>query len=392
MFNKPLDEVTLDDIKQLKDDEIPESAAVEYKKDVIRDKKLIKEICGLANANGGYLIFGVEESEEEPPIPKSLPGLSLEDFNMQRTQQVINTNIEPRISVRMQAIEKPSDDTSFVVIHVPEGTDKPYLSTKTGRFYQRYNIETRQMTEPEISNLYKQRFSTPQQVHDYLVELIEYYRERVASSEPIIMGHVFVIPPNIGHRRIGHIDKNTLNKIPNEVIEFKGKYASPLPSTRYYTKFGLAWEDRSTPFTHRLEVHRNGLVHHVDKYGVVYKDEKPFIRENFLAEHALMTLQFASWVYDQINYFGPVTILVLARKTRGVYPIAFLKNQLRWHIENSRSKEIRIEREWPSWQLQNDYVEIVKGIMDEFMNHLGAYEYPFFQEGGYLHSLLPKDS
>ena len=45
------------------------------------------------------------------------------------------------------------------------------------------------------------------------------------------------------------------------------------------------------------------------------------------------------------------------------------------------AEEISIEREWDSWRLKEDYLEIGKNIMDEFSNCYGLYEANMFNTG-----------
>lgn len=60
--------------------------------------------------------------------------------------------------------------------------------------------------------------------------------------------------------------------------------------------------------------------------------------------------------------------------------------------EISFSEEIKIEREWPSWQLEDDSAKIANSMMDELMNHFGAPKYPGFKENSEFHHLLSGDS
>ena len=373
MFDKPIDEINSENIKNLKKNKIPESSVLEYKQDKIDDAKLIKEICGFANAQGGYLIFGIKESDDEPPIPKSLPGISLKKFNIQRTEQVINTNIIPRLNVKIiPPIRKGKTDRYIIVIRVPEGADKPYMSNKTDRFYLRYNYETRNMTEPEISNMYRQRFSAPQQVRDYLDATISYHKTiaNFASiqEKPIVNGHIFIFPPNIERRRIEKIDETTLNRRQKNAPKFIEGY-SHLPLIRQYNKFGLAWHDVDSQPDHRLEFHRNGLVHNAQIYG---KGHPKRLAIGYFKENSLLTLRFAHWVYSEIGYFGPVVILMLIENTKGAF---FPGGETDIRFE-SLSDEIRVERENTSWQLLEDHREIVRSMLDELMNHFGHFKYP----------------
>ncbi len=46
------------------------------------------------------------------------------------------------------------------------------------------------------------------------------------------------------------------------------------------------------------------------------------------------------------------------------------------------SEEIYIEREWDSWRLTEDYLEIGKSIMDEFSNYYRLWEAEMFNTDG----------
>lgn len=374
MFNKPLDEINFEDIKKLKKNKIPESSVIEYKQDVIDDAKLIKEICGFANAQGGYLIFGIKQSDDEPPIPKSFPGISLKKINMQRVEQVINTNIASRISVKFAPpVRKGRTNKYVIVIRIPEGMDKPYMSTKTGKFYLRYNNETRDMTEPEISSMYRQRFSVPQKVSDYINKTISYHKViakfAIIPDKPLINGHCFIFPPNIERRRIEKVDRNTLDISKTDRVILQEGH-SKLPLIRQYNKYGLAFHDAHEQATHRIEVHRNALIHSANTYG---KGEKKRLASGILKDDIFLTLNFAHWAYSQIGYFGQISIIVLIENTKdvllpGIEPGTDLM---------SLSDEIRIERESYSWELYENSSKIGKSIMDELMNHFGHYEYSF---------------
>ena len=47
-----------------------------------------------------------------------------------------------------------------------------------------------------------------------------------------------------------------------------------------------------------------------------------------------------------------------------------------------KAEEIYIEREWDSWRLTEDYLEIGKSIMEEFSNYYGLWEADMFNAEG----------
>jgi predicted HTH transcriptional regulator len=60
-FNKNIDEITGEDLIVLKD--ISEGWYVDYKENIINIKKTAKHMSAFANQFGGWLFFGIKESE-----------------------------------------------------------------------------------------------------------------------------------------------------------------------------------------------------------------------------------------------------------------------------------------------------------------------------------------
>jgi predicted HTH transcriptional regulator len=61
VFLKSLQDLKFEDVERLKINEICESQ-VDYKEQLLEDDKLLKQVCTFANTNGGFLIFGIEET------------------------------------------------------------------------------------------------------------------------------------------------------------------------------------------------------------------------------------------------------------------------------------------------------------------------------------------
>ena len=95
VLSKPIDQINLDDIKSLIASKVPESEQIEFKEALPAKNKqdpwmngggeigdhakntLLKEVVAFANAYGGALLLGIEESDVSPsaatgisPIPQ----------------------------------------------------------------------------------------------------------------------------------------------------------------------------------------------------------------------------------------------------------------------------------------------------------------------------------
>jgi len=79
LFNKPLIQVEYSDIEKLKDDEIDESLILDYKRQMIDEEKLIKQINAFSNTMGGFLIFGIKETKKKKVGALVFVGDSIEE-------------------------------------------------------------------------------------------------------------------------------------------------------------------------------------------------------------------------------------------------------------------------------------------------------------------------
>ncbi len=58
-WNAPFDEISLNHIEWLKEMEFEEGLNLDYKKEVKDKECVLRDLVSLANANGGYLLYGI---------------------------------------------------------------------------------------------------------------------------------------------------------------------------------------------------------------------------------------------------------------------------------------------------------------------------------------------
>ena len=104
----------LGEITMVKDLEVifseGESDRVEFKESP--DKDIASEVCAFANASGGRVFIGVDDSGR-------IVGTDTSNTARSRIQDTIN-KIEPRLNVSIDILDR------VIVLTVPEGTQKPY--------------------------------------------------------------------------------------------------------------------------------------------------------------------------------------------------------------------------------------------------------------------------
>lgn len=144
-FNKPVSQIEYEDIEALTSSEELESIILDYKKTVSgseNDKKEIaKDICALANSQGGYLIVGVEERNGKPIHPpcgtaRMIGRQKVEEW----VEQIANSNIAQRVNIDFRVIDFNNSENCILVLYVPMSNRMPHMVTyqRDNRYYRRY--------------------------------------------------------------------------------------------------------------------------------------------------------------------------------------------------------------------------------------------------------------
>ncbi|WP_410496621.1 ATP-binding protein [Cellulosilyticum sp. ST5] len=157
-----------------------ESDKVDYKVDFSflecrdkneRDKKkeeFKNDICSFANANGGYLIFGIEEKKG---IPIQITGINIQGNNTDRFElslrNIINQIIpmSPMCQIKFINIE----EKYIVIVYITKGYCGPYVSGKEGsyRFLVRRGNSKTDMRYDEVKRMFNQSLMLSEQIEQF---------------------------------------------------------------------------------------------------------------------------------------------------------------------------------------------------------------------------------
>lgn len=107
MLGKPLQDVTLADLRSLCANKAPESITLDFKQELPgtsdADKKdFLADVCAFANANGGTFVFGISETtseDGEAGLAEELVGLDQvsRDEERRRLTEMLRSGIQPRL-------------------------------------------------------------------------------------------------------------------------------------------------------------------------------------------------------------------------------------------------------------------------------------------------------
>jgi hypothetical protein len=304
LFKKPLSEVEFSDIQKLKDAKIEESTILDYKEQLISENDIIKHVTAFSNTSGGDLIFGIE-GRDMGGYPVDIPGIE-DNVNKERLEQILISNIRPRIGMQFREINIPNSDRVILIMRIPEGQTRPYYDMRSHRYYKRYNYGAIPMDEIEIESLYQKRFFGASKLAKYVEEIILFHRSKLPDELPErIDGDIIITPLRIDDRIIDtsnevqvgiNFDQNKMRFEPDPNQQYLQGRAEP-------SRYGIKWT-----WNNNIEVHRNGLVHFVNVYG--YFDESAntkVIDADALALDLLQTIQFAEKIYSIYDFIGKVS-------------------------------------------------------------------------------------
>lgn len=144
-FNKPLHDLTFEDVIHFCRRQLPEGKQLDYKYLLPKNKeKFAKTIASFANALGGTIIVGVQDDRNDKPKPP-FTGIPYQEKMRNSIEDVIQTYIDPIVFVDINICVNKSGDRMFLVINIPQSNLTPHLVGKLKRAY----IRTGQSSRPE---------------------------------------------------------------------------------------------------------------------------------------------------------------------------------------------------------------------------------------------------
>lgn len=307
LFNKPLENVSEDDLKVLIANEVSEGKAIEYKQAAIgndRDnkKEFLADVSSFANASGGYLIIGMRE---EAGVAIEICGLDLDaDAELQRLENLMRDNLDPRIpGISMRAI--PLASGVAIVVQIPRSWSQPHAVNFGGhwRFYSRNSAGKYPLDVSEVRTAFTLSETIADRIREFRAERLG---NIVAGETPvpiqegaIVVLHVIPLTA-FDPKAIFDVAKlANLNEKPAPIFSH--------PSSHRHNFDGFLTHDlnRSTSLSHAyLQVFRNGIIESVNS-GLLNSD---------YAGPVIPSADFEYGILDALQRFLDTQMML------GVYP------------------------------------------------------------------------
>lgn len=144
------------------------------------------DVCAFANADGGYLIFGISD---ENGMAKELVGVNIDANNTDKFELDRKNNLTPILpkipSVQFKFI-RLSNGNYVVVLFIRRDAYAPYVhieNEKDYKIYKRVGNGKSPMSYVELKNMFNQSLSLDAEVQKYRQQRIEYYRSQEDTPE-----------------------------------------------------------------------------------------------------------------------------------------------------------------------------------------------------------------
>lgn len=145
LFNKPIHELTFEDVVAFCERQLPENKQLDYKYMLPKNhEKFAKTIASFANALGGTIIVGVQDDKNDKPCPP-YNGIAYHEKIRNSIEDIIQTYVDPVVFVDINTCISKNGERMFIVINIPQSNLTPHLVGKLKRAY----IRTGQSSRPE---------------------------------------------------------------------------------------------------------------------------------------------------------------------------------------------------------------------------------------------------
>lgn len=192
-------ECTEEDLEVLIDNpDFRENEYIEYKqgfsfldepKGKNRNEKIAEfknDVCAFANAEGGYLIFGISDENgcANKIIGVDIPENNTDKFELDRRNNL--AAISPKIPYMSYHFVGLKNEKFVVIIYVKHDNFAPYVhiqDEKNYKIYKRIGNGKKTMTYTELKNMFNQSLSLDNEIYNYRKERIDYYNSQNKIDE-----------------------------------------------------------------------------------------------------------------------------------------------------------------------------------------------------------------
>ncbi len=152
----PINELNEDHLNSLKLLRVSEGPRLEFKAELKMStggekRELCKDLSALANSQGGYILFGVAESNG---VVSDIPGIDFADTDQQQFLQILTSGIAPRIQTLTHKSITLRNGKTALVVRVESDGYLHQVKYDDNRYYKRTGTITIAMESSDVESFF----------------------------------------------------------------------------------------------------------------------------------------------------------------------------------------------------------------------------------------------
>ncbi len=374
-------EIDQEYLERLIQNGIEENINLEYKTQLIENKKIAKIFSSFANADGGNVLFGIHEVGNKPE--KITP---ITDINArERIDQVSQNGIAPPLNIRMKPVDVIVDDIvgQVFVVYIPKKYPHLHYTKSYHRYYKRANMISIPMEDHEIREAHRLIQIRSEEIYKIISEAEQDFIRKVGVHDLQVR---FIIWPIDYGLQLFQIDDEMRNFFENEIPEVRSyKIQLLYPNTIDRTKrFGQDYyifqstnpcmtsamfkTDGIVVFNFQFDLPKTDIQKQYIRYDDFYTGKFGLTREkifpfHIIAQVFLTLLEFLEIFYSKIHYWNDINIELK------IYNISVWKDIYHHGFSDDKFKPVELRR--LTTTLKRDKFSILETLFNNLFNGYG---------------------
>jgi hypothetical protein len=313
MLPYQLDQLDEAKLQQVCDDSTSESLTLEFKRELPGKEKadkveFLKDVAALANAEGGDIIYGIEEKAGAALRPHPITTTSIE-AEKRRLGQILDGGVEPRITgVRFQGIAVTGG--FILVLRVPQSYDGPHRITQDsdGRFVLRSGTHTSDMSYSQLKNAFDRTATLAERAKRFRRDRLDAIQQgetpKPVTPGPLCVAHVIPLVSLTGRQSI---DVVGLSRNPGSIFFSDWGHGTCTLNLDGIVAHSVI--NKAAPDTYGYnQIYRTGGAESVFCAGSLFNPEDKRIPSTLVTSYLRMSIERNIKVITQSGISGPSVV------------------------------------------------------------------------------------